>query len=160
MRGTATPELSNPPVVKDSKPTEAEAPQPAPIADERVIADDDVLMVAEFVDEAVGHLDAAEASLLKLEEDPTDGAEVDAVFRAFHTIKGVAGFLEFKQIGALAHAAETLLDLARKGKTQLTGGRFGVVAGSVWILMKHMVRVQVDAVAKAARQRCRADTKV
>ena len=97
------------------------------IEDERVINDADAPMAFEFVGEASGHLDAAEASLLKLEDDAGDLDEVNAVFRAFHTIKGVAGFLGLKQIGALAHAAETLLDLARKNKLQINGTTLDVV---------------------------------
>jgi two-component system, chemotaxis family, sensor kinase CheA len=121
------------------------APKPA-IAEERVIAEGDAPLALEFVGEAVGHLDAAEASLLKLEEDPNDTNEVNAVFRAFHTIKGVAGFLELKQIGALAHAAETLLDLARKGKVQLIGPRLDVVLEA-----RDLMRQMVSAVENAAK---------
>ncbi len=116
------------------------------IPDERIIVEDDAPLALEFVGEANGHLDAAEASLLKLEEDPSDLAEVNAVFRAFHTIKGVAGFLELKQIGALAHITETLLDLARKGKVQLHGGRLDVVL-EARDLMKQLVGA-VEAAAK------------
>jgi two-component system chemotaxis sensor kinase CheA len=116
------------------------------IAEEREITESEQSMAMEFVGEAIGHLDAAEASLLKLEEDPTDISEVNAVFRAFHTIKGVAGFLELKQIGALAHAAETLLDLARKGKLQLAGVRLDVVLEA-----RDGVRQLVSAVEAAAK---------
>ena len=126
------------------KPTPAAAP--AIIADEKQITDSDEAMAVEFVGEAVGHLDAAEAALLKLEEDPADMSEVNAVFRAFHTIKGVAGFLDLKQIGALAHAAETLLDLARKGKLQLVGPRLDVVLET-----RDMMRQMVGAVETAAK---------
>jgi two-component system chemotaxis sensor kinase CheA len=115
------------------------------IAAERVIVEDDAPLAVEFVGEANSHLDAAEASLLKLEDDPTDLNEVNALFRAFHTIKGVAGFLELKQIGALAHSTETLLDLARKGKIQLSGSRLDVVLEA-----RDLMKQMVGAVDKAA----------
>ncbi|HUB24271.1 MAG TPA: Hpt domain-containing protein, partial [Tepidisphaeraceae bacterium] len=91
---------------------------PPPATIERVISESDAQTAMDFVNEATGHLDAAEATLLKLEEDPSDADQINAVFRGFHTIKGAAGFLELKQIGALAHATETLLDQVRKGKVQ------------------------------------------
>jgi two-component system, chemotaxis family, sensor kinase CheA len=122
------------------------AAAPAAVADEHDIKADDAPLALEFVGEAIGHLDAAEASLLKLEDDPTDMGEVNAVFRAFHTIKGVAGFLELKQIGALAHAAETLLDLARKGKRQMVGRCLDVVLEA-----RDMMRQMVGAVEAAAK---------
>jgi hypothetical protein len=50
----------------------AGAKAPAIIAEERVVAAGDAPLALEFVGEASGHLDAAEASLLKLEEDPGD----------------------------------------------------------------------------------------
>ena len=59
--------------------------------------------------------------MLTLEKNPGDADAVNAVFRGFHTIKGVAGFLNLKQIGALAHVSENLLDLARQGKMEISG---------------------------------------
>jgi two-component system chemotaxis sensor kinase CheA len=122
-----------------------DASAPGAIADERIILESDAPLAMDFVGEAVSHLDAAEASLLKLEDDPSDLAEINAVFRAFHTIKGVAGFLELKQIGALAHATETLLDLARKSKLQLHGSRLDVVFEA-----RDLMKLMVSAVEHSA----------
>src|SRR5437016_3580462 len=79
----------------------------------------DLPIVREFIGEAQGHLAVAESHVLKLEPDPQDSAAVDAVFRCFHTIKGVAGFLNFTQISTVAHAAETLLNPVRKKELTL-----------------------------------------
>lgn len=40
-------------------------------------------------------------------------AEIDACYRAIHTISGLAGFLALERIGALARAAERLLEEMR-----------------------------------------------
>jgi two-component system chemotaxis sensor kinase CheA len=98
-----------------------------PIEAEVLMSADDLPLVQEFVTEATSHLDAAEAKLLALEHDPDDKDAVNAVFRGFHTIKGVAGFLNLKQIGALAHVAENLLDLARRGKLEVRGATADLV---------------------------------
>ncbi len=138
---------SKPPAAaQTSEPAAPAAVERPPIAEERVISEGDAPLALEFVGEAQGHLDAAEASLLKLEEDASDTSEVNAVFRAFHTIKGVAGFLELRQIGALAHAAETLLDLARKGKLRLAGARLDVVLEA-----RDVMKLMVGAVESAAK---------
>lgn len=79
-----------------------------------VIADPD--LASDFVSESREHLDNAEAQLLTLENDPTNEEALNAVYRAFHTIKGLAGFLGLEAISTLAHATEDLLDSARKGK--------------------------------------------
>ena len=118
--------------------------------EEQVITEGDAPLALEFVGEATGHLETAETSLLKVEEDPTDPTEVNTVFRAFHTIKGVAGFLGLKQIGALAHAAETLLDLARKGKLQLTGTVLDVVLEARDVMGRMVRNVEIAARSFAA----------
>ena len=110
------------------------------------IEEADLPLVFEFVAEAATHLESAEAGLLKLDEDPNDAESINAVFRGFHTIKGVAGFLNLKQIGSLAHAAETLLDLARKQKLSLTGGCLDIVLESS-DAMKRLIAA-LDAAAK------------
>lgn len=96
-------------------------------ADEPVLGESDLPLVHDFIGESVGHVEAAEAELLKLEKNPDDAEAVNAVFRSFHTIKGVAGFLNLQQIGRLAHASESLLDLARNGKLRLSGAYSDVV---------------------------------
>jgi two-component system chemotaxis sensor kinase CheA len=78
--------------------------------------DDNADFIREFVVEASEHLDQAEACLLTLSTDHKNSEAVQACFRALHTIKGLAGFLQLERIQALAHAAEQLLDHIRTGK--------------------------------------------
>ncbi len=79
---------------------------------------------ADFVNEASEGLEKAETLLLQMEDQlasagGADNALVDSLFRVFHSIKGNAGFLQFKLINALTHQAESLLDHIRKGKRSL-----------------------------------------
>ena len=67
----------------------------------------------EFITEARMHLADAEAAMVALASEPDNAENVNLTFRAFHTIKGVAGFLNLTQLVELAHSAETLLDGAR-----------------------------------------------
>ena len=69
-----------------------------------------------FIADAIDHLGAIEATILKLEAAPTDLKLVNDVFRPFHTIKGNAGVLGIASIQEFAHKVETLLDRARSGK--------------------------------------------
>ncbi|MBI4658179.1 MAG: chemotaxis protein CheA [Verrucomicrobia bacterium] len=75
-------------------------------------ADGDILR--EYVNEAQEHLDNIEQGVLQLEENPEHAEVLNTVFRAFHTFKGGAGFLNLVPINQLAHTFESLLDLARK----------------------------------------------
>ncbi|MBZ5590874.1 MAG: chemotaxis protein CheA [Acidobacteriia bacterium] len=77
-------------------------------------------LVSDFIMEAREHLANIEAQLLALEENPGDQEPIHSIFRGFHTIKGLAGFLEFSAIQEVAHEVETLLDLARNGRLAVT----------------------------------------
>ena len=114
---------------RDSGPTpavptadSAAPPAPAP----SVAMDYDVLaenaeMIGEFCTEADDHLLAADRNLLELDADPTNKRAVDAIYRGFHTIKGVSSMLGLGAVQGLAHEAENLLNLARDGKIVLRG---------------------------------------
>ncbi len=78
-------------------------------------------MVIEFVEESLEHLQTADARLLELEDDPHNADAVNAVFRAFHTIKGLAGFFELEHVQRLSHRAENMLDEARDDNLTLQG---------------------------------------
>ncbi len=107
----------------------------------RILNDPDGL-IADFAQEANDHLDNAEDQLLALEAEPTNSEAINSVFRAFHTIKGVAGFLEFNDIQTLAHQAETLLDRIRKNTLELSSGLMDLFFDSSDQLKKLIANVQ------------------
>ena len=76
-------------------------------------------LLTEFHAEALDHLQQIEAALLALEHQLDDPEALNAIFRSFHTIKGVAGFLRLVPMHTLAHEVESLLDLARNQKLAL-----------------------------------------
>jgi two-component system chemotaxis sensor kinase CheA len=93
-------------------------------------ADDDRELLTEFHTEALEHLEQIESSVLVLEKEPQDPESMSALFRAFHTIKGVSGFLHLEPIHRLAHEIESLLDLARNHKLTLDSGMITLVLQS------------------------------
>jgi len=104
---------------------DANAAQSSEDLPERVLALDvtpgtDVSLLGDFLNESTEHLEAADLSLMGLENNPTDMDALNAVFRAFHTIKGLAGFLNLPPVRTLAHESENLLDRLRNGELQLT----------------------------------------
>src|SRR6478609_461985 len=83
------------------------------------IAENQELLV-EFHAEVVDHLTQIEGALLVLDQQPDNSEALNSIFRSFHTIKGNAGFLGLVPMHTLAHEVESLLDLARNHKLQLT----------------------------------------
>ncbi|MDE3197496.1 MAG: Hpt domain-containing protein, partial [Acidobacteriota bacterium] len=85
----------------------------------REIAEDPELL-QEFLVEAREHLAGVESGILALRQDPGDTEALNATFRCFHSIKGLAGFMGASAIQELAHVTEDLLDLARSGKIEVS----------------------------------------
>lgn len=74
---------------------------------------------AEFIIESRENMELAEKFLLELETNATSEA-LNALFRAVHSVKGAAGFLELSSIAQTAHTAEALLGLLRDGKKEVS----------------------------------------
>ena len=74
---------------------------------------EDLALLREFHGESVELLQDIEQGVLVLEENPTDAATIDSIFRAFHTFKGGAGFLHLDAMRDLAHDLESLFDELR-----------------------------------------------
>ena len=66
-------------------------------------------LLADFLAETREMLEALGGELVSWEDDPSDRARLDAIFRFFHTVKGNCGFFEFPRLEALSHAAEDAL---------------------------------------------------
>lgn len=73
-------------------------------------------LVNDFIHESIANLDRTEQLVESLGTDDVWLIEqnIRILFRTFHTIKGVAGFLQFAVMQALTHEAETLFDGIRK----------------------------------------------
>jgi two-component system, chemotaxis family, sensor kinase CheA len=96
-----------------------ESPSEAAAAASQVLSADPSLL-SDFVSESREHMDQANNQLLQLESDPSDQEALNSVFRAFHTMKGISGFLGLSDISHLAHDTENLLDKVRRSELELT----------------------------------------
>lgn len=98
----------------------------------------DPSLLADFVRESQEHLETAESRLLSQPPGPADADTINAVFRAFHTIKGTAGFLGLASIQRFAHETENLFDKVRTGKLNLEGGLLDVTFEAVDAVKKRI----------------------
>ncbi len=94
----------------------------------------DLDLLKDFVEEAREHLASIELNMLALETDPKDSEAINAVFRPFHSVKGVAGFLNLSDVHHLSHEVENLLDAARSGTLNITDAVIDIVLSAVDIL--------------------------
>jgi len=72
-----------------------------------------------FYEDASEQLQFMENALLDAKDGTDDEAKISEIFRAMHTIKGIAGMFDFTEIVSFTHVAESLLDEVRNGKIQL-----------------------------------------
>ncbi len=73
----------------------------------------------DFIVEAFEHIEDIENNAMTLEQNPEDMDIIHTMFRAFHTIKGLSGFVEHTVIQEIAHKTETVMDFCRKGEMQV-----------------------------------------
>ncbi|MDH3325431.1 MAG: chemotaxis protein CheA [Gammaproteobacteria bacterium] len=62
-----------------------------------------------------------EEALLILESNPEDVDQINAIFRAMHTIKGTSGVFGYDDIVSFTHVAESVLDKVRANEINITG---------------------------------------
>jgi len=122
-----------------------QAPPAAPLS-----LGQDPELVGDFVMESREHLASIESRMLLLEQNPNDMEAVHSVFRGFHTIKGLAGFLEFPDIQAVAHEVETLLDQARNSKLAITPAVVDAVLENADFLKQAIAAVEAGTAGNAA----------
>lgn len=109
----------------EDAPAQSDGTQPEAVP----IADPD--LAVDFIAEAQEHFDSSDHHLMILEKEPTNKDSIAAVFRAFHTIKGVAGFIGLTPVCDLAHVAETLLDAIRKNRQTFSGATVDAIFGAL-----------------------------
>ncbi len=72
-----------------------------------------------FFDETSEHLANMESQLLQLDVDNPSLEELNAIFRAAHSIKGGSGTFGFTDMTSVTHVLESLLDRLRKEELRL-----------------------------------------
>ncbi|HEY0973737.1 MAG TPA: chemotaxis protein CheA [Solimonas sp.] len=105
-------------------------------------ADDDIR--ADFLAEAGELVERVGGQLIELESRPDDSELLNAIFRAFHTVKGGAGFLNLGALVELCHATEDVFNALR-------GGRRRVDAALLDAVLQSLDQVQAMMAAVTAR---------
>ena len=115
------------------------------------LSEDDIEILTDFISEAEDNLNSIEVSLIELEQDPGNADIINDIFRPFHTIKGVSGFLSLDKINRLSHATENLLDSARSGDFTINHSATDAVLESV-DLLKQLIENTKQGLESGYRQ--------
>jgi two-component system chemotaxis sensor kinase CheA len=74
----------------------------------------------EFFDESLEHIENIESILVCSEGGEISKAELDAIFRGVHSVKGGCGMFDFTHLAQFSHNFETLMDEIRQDKRHVT----------------------------------------
>lgn len=68
-----------------------------------------------FLDESKEHLQSLNTQILNLEQDAEDEETIAEIFRAAHSLKGMAGTMGYKRMQTLTHDMENVFSEVRSG---------------------------------------------
>ena len=80
-----------------------------------------------FLDETNEHLQNLNTQILALEQDPTNMDTINEIFRAAHSLKGMAGTMGYKRMQTLTHDMENVFSEVRNGNIQVKGNMIDVL---------------------------------
>ncbi|XOV74104.1 MAG: Hpt domain-containing protein [Phycisphaerales bacterium] len=103
--------------------------------------DSDRSLIRDFLLESNELVEQLDADLVGLEHDADPSERLDAIFRAMHTIKGAASFLNMSGVTSISHAAEDALSSLREGKAPITESVIDALLASVDVLRAQLVEV-------------------
>lgn len=94
----------------------------------------DLEILHDYLIESNELLQGAQEQTLRLEAEPGNDEAVASIFRAFHTIKGGAGFLEASHLVDWAHDLEELLDKLRSHSLPITSARIDAILKGIDVI--------------------------
>jgi len=80
-----------------------------------------------FIDETNGHLQSLSDCIMTLEKEPENKETINEIFRAAHSLKGMAGTMGFKRMQRLTHDMENVFQEIRSDKMKVTSGLIDVL---------------------------------
>ncbi len=80
-----------------------------------------------FLDEAKEHIQVLSDQMLILEQEPDNQDAINEIFRAAHSLKGMAGTMGYKRLQRLTHDMEDCFSAVRSGQMNVTSGLMDVL---------------------------------
>ncbi len=80
-----------------------------------------------FIEETKEHLQSMNEQILILEKEPENSDTINEIFRAAHSLKGMAGTMGFKRMQHLTHEMENVFSEIRNGKVKVNADMIDVL---------------------------------
>ncbi len=98
-----------------------------------------------FLDETKEHLESLNAQILNLEQSPEDSDTINEIFRAAHSLKGMAGTMGYKRMQTLTHDMENVFSEIRSGSMKVTSGLIDILFQCLDALEEYTNNIQESA---------------
>lgn len=73
-----------------------------------------------FIDETAEHIQSLSDNIMELEKEPENENTINEIFRAAHSLKGMAGTMGFKKMQHLTHDMENVFQEVRSGNVKVS----------------------------------------
>lgn len=98
-----------------------------------------------FLDETKEHLQSLNTQILELEQEPENMDTINEIFRAAHSLKGMAGTMGYKRMQALTHDMENVFSEVRNGNIKVRGNMIDILFQCLDALEEYLATIQETA---------------
>ncbi len=95
-----------------------------------------------FLDETKEHLQSLNTEILNLEQDPENSDTINEIFRAAHSLKGMAGTMGYKRMQNLTHDMENVFSEVRNGAIKVKGNMIDILFQCLDALEEYLNMIQ------------------
>ncbi|MCR4866964.1 MAG: chemotaxis protein CheA [Lachnospiraceae bacterium] len=95
-----------------------------------------------FIDESKEHLQNLNTQILDLEQEPGNMDTINEIFRAAHTLKGMAGTMGYKRMQNLTHNMENVFSEVRNGAAKVNANVVDVLFQCLDALDEYVTNIQ------------------
>ena len=98
-----------------------------------------------FLDETKEHLQNLNTQILELEQEPENMDTINEIFRAAHSLKGMAGTMGYKRMQTLTHDMENVFSEVRNGNIKVRGNMIDILFQCLDALEEYLSTIQETA---------------
>lgn len=95
-----------------------------------------------FIDESKEHLQSLSDQLMILEKEPENSDTINEIFRAAHSLKGMAGTMGYKRMQNLTHDMENVFSEVRNGNMKVNSSLVDVLFQCLDALDEYVTNIQ------------------
>ena len=102
---------------------------------------EDIELLREILEESPQYLEGIEDNILSLEKNPSEEI-IDEVFRTFHSLKGITGFVDLPSVTKTCHSLESLVKMIKEDKATITNSIIDLLLDGTDLIKEIMANIE------------------